>query len=360
MAISSFIKAKVKKAGPIGRVITRYNDLWSERKKLQNVNAGLQGKVQQLQDQNSNYVGQIQSLTQSLAAAQADIAAKVNQLAYFGEKPFVPNGHFYSPIPSKAEIARDHDKIFGTISDSIPGVDLNTAEQQRLLGEISAFYSDLPFTPASAEGLRYHYENPAYSYSDGILLNGMIRFLKPRRVIEIGSGYTSAMFLDTNERWFDNSIACTFIEPYPQLLYSLLKEGDADRIRVFPTRLQDVELSIFSELEANDILFIDSTHVSRVGSDVNYIFFQILPLLKPGVHVHFHDIFYPFEYPMPWIEEGRAWNELYLLRTFLQYNREFEIVLFNTYLEHFFTEFFERKMPLCLKNPGGSIWLRKR
>jgi hypothetical protein len=332
MPITSFLKEQVKKTLLVRRLISQRDDLSRECEGLRS---------------------QIQSLTQSLAEAHADIASKHDQLASFGEeRPFVPNGHFYSPVHSRAEVARDRIKIFGTVPESIPAVDLNTAEQKRVLEEISAFYSDLPFTPNPSEGLRYHYENSAYSYSDAILLNGMIRFLR--------SGYSSAMFLDTNERWFDNSISCTFIEPFPELLYSILKEGDLDRIRIFPTRLQDVELSVFSTLEANDILFIDSTHVSRVGSDVNYIFSQILPSLKSGVYVHFHDIFYPFEYPISWIEEGRAWNELYLLRAFLEYNHTFEIVLFNTYLEHFFTEFFERKMPLCLKNRGGSIWLRKK
>jgi predicted O-methyltransferase YrrM len=338
MAIPSFLKQQIKKAAPIQRLLAERDDLSTQSKGLLTTKAQLEKEVARL---------------------QSEIKSLRDELAWHGEKPFVPNGHFYSPIAPKAEIERDRQKIFGSIPESIPGIELNTAEQQRVLDEISTFYADLPFTEQATEGLRYRYENPAYSYSDAILLNGMIRRLKPKRVIEIGSGYSSAMLLDTNERWFDNAIACTFIEPYPDLLYSLLKKDDRERIRVFPTRLQEVDLSVFSELEANDILFIDSTHVSRVGSDVNYIFFQILPLLKQGVHVHIHDIFYPFEYPMPWIDQGRAWSELYVLRGFLQYNNAFDIVLFNTYMEHFFAKFFEEKMPLCMKNPGGSIWLRK-
>ena len=107
------------------------------------------------------------------------------------------------------------------------------------------------------------------------------------------------------------------------------------------------------------ILFVDSTHVAKVGSDVNHLFSEVLPILKPGVLVHIHDIFYPFEYPKSWIYEGRNWSEVYLLRAFLQFNECFKIVLFNTFLEHFHRDFFLRNMPLCLKNEGGSIWLKR-
>ena len=107
------------------------------------------------------------------------------------------------------------------------------------------------------------------------------------------------------------------------------------------------------------ILFIDSTHVSKIGSDVNSLLFDILPKLNRGVYVHFHDVFYPFEYPQEWVYQGLAWNEAYILRAFLQHNDAFKIVFFNTYLELFYREKFENSMPLCLKNPGGSIWLTK-
>jgi hypothetical protein len=112
--------------------------------------------------------------------------------------------------------------------------------------------------------------------------------------------------------------------------------------------------------EPGDFLFIDSTHVVKVGGDVTYLYFEVLPRLGPGVHVHIHDVFFPFEYPRGWIEEGRVWSEAYLLRAFLLHNREFEITLFNTFLQGRHPELFERHFPLALKNPGGSIWLRRR
>jgi len=117
---------------------------------------------------------------------------------------------------------------------------------------------------------------------------------------------------------------------------------------------------IFDALSSNDILFIDSTHVSKTGSDVNRILFDILPRLSRGVFIHFHDVFYPFEYPKEWVYEGRAWNEDYILRAFLEYNDAFEIVLFGTWLAKFERDLLREMMPMTLENPGGSLWLRKR
>lgn len=346
MSIKNVLKGAVKSLPPIKSLVLHRDQLLEERE-------GLLLEVEKVRSS-------VSDLHSAVSARDDAIRSLQEMLAVFGEgPPFVPNGHFYSPIASRSEIARDDAKIFTALPDSIPGIDLRVEQQLALLAELRKFYDDLPFADDKQVGLRYHYDNTAYSFSDGIFLNAMLRHLRPRRAIEIGSGFTSAMFLDTNERWLDNRVHLTFIEPYPDLLYSLLMEGDREKVIIHPSRLQDVDLQVFSELESGDILFIDSTHVSRVGSDVNYIFFQILPRLAPGVHIHFHDIFFPFEYPKTWILEGRAWNELYVLRAFLQFNSAFEIVLFNTYLEAKFPDYFLREMPLCMRNTGGSIWLRK-
>ena len=270
-----------------------------------------------------------------------------------------PPGHFYSPIASLPEIARDESKIFGDIPRIIPGVDLNESDQLKLLEELEPYYRTMPFQAHKTEGMRYHFENPAYSYSDAIFLHCMIRHLRPKNIIEVGSGFSSCATLDTNQLFFNNSISTTFIEPYPDLMLSLITDDDKNRITVIPHRLQDVSLTEFEKLEANDILFIDSTHVSKIDSDVNHIFFEILPSLRSGVYIHLHDIFFPFEYPKEWIFGGRSWTEIYMLRTFLQYNMKFRVILMNTFMEHFHESFFLEKMPLCLKNRGGSIWLRK-
>jgi predicted O-methyltransferase YrrM len=272
---------------------------------------------------------------------------------------FVPPGHFYSPIPNLGEVRKKEDVIFGRIPRSIPGIELNEQEQLSLLGQFKTYYDELPFKSYKSDGLRYFFENPSYSYSDAICLYCMLRYAKPNRIIEIGSGYSSCVMLDSNDLFFSGSIKLTCIEPFPDLLLSLIRPSDLDRIALIPQRVQDVELSQFEELGQNDILFIDSTHVSKIGSDVNWILFEILPRLSSGVYIHFHDVFYPFEYPKEWIYEGRAWTELYMLRSFLQFNTAFKIVFFNTFMEHFYETSFERDMPLCMRNRGGSIWIRK-
>ena len=128
---------------------------------------------------------------------------------------------------------------------------------------------------------------------------------------------------------------------------------------IVPKKFQDVESDEFMTLDEGDILFIDSTHVSRINSDVNHLFFEILPSLKKGVYVHLHDIFYPFEYPKDWVYEGRAWNESYILRAFLQYNSAFKIALFPDFLQRVHADKLGQHLPLTQKSRASSIWLQK-
>jgi hypothetical protein len=270
--------------------------------------------------------------------------------------PFVPIEHFYSPFPTNTDIEEYN---FSVLPDEISGIDLNVEEQFELLNEFEGYYKELPFTDEKTGGLRYYFLNGAYSYSDAIFLYCMLRHLKPQKIIEVGSGFSSCVTLDTNDLFLENSMNCTFIEPYPALLKSLLKGNDSSNIKIHESRLQDVSLDVFMNLRENDILFIDSTHVSKFKSDVNYVIHTILPSLAKGVYIHFHDVFYPFEYPKEWLMDGRAWNEQYILRAFLEYNRSFKIVLFNTYLESVFREKLINRFPLIYKETGGSIWIKK-
>jgi hypothetical protein len=246
-------------------------------------------------------VAQRDGLSTENAAIRCESEAIQHEIAALKKlQGFVPPGHFYSPIPDPDELQNIEGEIIGGTSRRVPGIELNDDEQLELLKQFSAFYREMPFKAERQEGLRYYFENPAYSYSDAILLHCMMRHLKPNRIIEVGSGFSSCMILDTNDLYFDRSISTTFIEPYPELLMSLLRDSDQEKVKTIPSRLQDVDLSEFDALEENDILFIDSTHVSKINSDVNRIFFDILPRLSSGVYVHFHDIFFPFEYPKEW------------------------------------------------------------
>jgi predicted O-methyltransferase YrrM len=273
-------------------------------------------------------------------------------------RTWVPPGHVLSPIHSIPEVKKCERELYA-ITRVMPGINLKEEEQLHLFDELRRYYPEQPFPAQKIATRRYWFENPAYSYSDAILLYCLMRHLRPRRIIEVGSGYSSCAMLDTNEIFFNHEIECTFIDPEPQLLRSLIREDDLSRITILEQQVQDVDLTLVSKLEKNDILFIDSSHVSKVGSDVNHIFFNMLPLLQSGVFVHFHDIFYPFEYPLDWVYEGRAWNETYLLRAFLQYNEQFEIQLFNTFIDWFHKQKYFSDMPLVQKNTGGSIWLKR-
>lgn len=238
-------------------------------------------------------------------------------------------------------------------------ININDIRQRELLEVFREFYEECPFPDEKSERYRYYFINNAYSYGDALFLYSMMRHFQPKNIIEIGSGYSSCVMLDTNDLFFKGQIEMMFIEPFPQLLCSLIKPGDDKKHQILSTPLQNVETSIFKKLTTNDILFIDSTHVSKLLSDVNRIFFEILPSLQQGVIVHFHDIFWPFEYPDEWIQEGRAWNEAYMLRAFLECNTSFEILLFTNYLHIKYCDWFEKHMPLHLKNTGGSLWIRK-
>jgi hypothetical protein len=272
---------------------------------------------------------------------------------------FVPPGHFYSPVPSIADIDAHRERMLGPQPAALAAIDLRLDEQVSLLDTFKPLYDEQPFPSERCADTRYWFENPSFGYGDGLALYCTLRVLEPARVIEVGSGWSSCVVLDTCERFLDWTPQITMIEPYPAQLHDLIRPDDASRFRLLDQPIQQVSLDEFRALESGDILFIDSTHVSRVGSDVNHEIFEVLPALAAGVYIHFHDIFYPFDYPQGWVEEGRGWTEAYLLRAFLEYNPDFEIVLFNHLLYQRFSHRFDADFPLWARNPGASFWLRK-
>ena len=271
-----------------------------------------------------------------------------------------PSGHFYSPIVDLGEFERDRERIYK--SRDLLGVDLNTAHQIEVFGELRDFIKSIPFSDASDGRHRYYYDNTSYGFGDACIFWGMLNRLKPRRIIEIGSGYTSALALDTIDI-LGLGTTCTFIEPYPKLLMDVAQPIDS-RHTVLETFVQAVDPSIVEALGPDDVLFIDSSHVVKSGSDVHFEITELLPRLRSGVVVHFHDVFYPFEYPYRWIAQQRkSWNELYFLHAFLIWNKAFSIEFFNHYFIHNHLSAFETVDPPTLArlrvNPGGGLWLRK-
>ncbi len=268
-----------------------------------------------------------------------------------------PPGHFYSPIPSKEDIRIGLSCSNGRLD--FPGIDLRTDAQRALLEQLAEYYPRLNFPRVPAPDFRFYLQNPSYGEYDAVLFACMVLHFKPARIIEVGSGFSSALMLDLNERFFGGGISLTMIEPHTERLLAIMRPGDSARAGVIERKVQDAPLDCFRTLQRGDILFIDSSHVSKVGSDVNHIVFQVLPILAPGVLVHFHDVSGNFEYPEDWLADGRAWNEMYLLRAFLMHNSAFEVLILSPQLRELNREFLRERMPLCLNGGGGQIWIRR-
>jgi len=297
----------------------------------------------------------VRSASKELASLQAELKK------WKGIQKFPP-GHFHSPVHDLADLGDLGEGNVRSAADSLEGIALNMSQQAELFATLSTFYGDCPF-PAekeSARNLRYFFENGFFSYSDGIILYCLLRYLKPRRYVEVGSGYSSCLVLDVNDAQPENRADCTFIEPYPDRLLDNIKVQDRSSVVLIQKKVQDVDLEVFEQLGSGDILFVDSSHVSKFSSDVNFLLFQVLPVLKSGVWVHFHDIFYPFEYPSEWLRRGWSWNEAYLLRAFLTCNSEFEIRMWGDALAALNPGLVRSLMPNCLLNTGASIWLQRK
>jgi predicted O-methyltransferase YrrM len=271
---------------------------------------------------------------------------------------FAPPGHFYSPLPDPAVVDQEGERLYAPPGDD--GVELRVDAQLALLRELAPIARAFDWPEERAPGRRFWLRNGYFEHGDAAILYAMLRHFRPRQVIEVGSGFSSALMLDVNERDLEGRMRLTFIEPYPDRLNALLRAADRATARVVRAPVQAVPLTEFDALAANDVLFIDSSHVAKAGSDVNHLLFHVLPRLRPGVVVHVHDAFWPFEYPAAWIREGRAWNELYALHAFLQYNSAFEVLLFDSQLAAVCPDVATRLVPQLAVNPGGSLWLRRR
>lgn len=211
---------------------------------------------------------------------------------------------------------------------------------------------------SSKQNRRYTVENQFFIEPDAFTLYSFVRCFQPKRIVEIGSGYSSALILDTVERFLDYSPELVFVEPHPDRLKKLLRSKDAESSRILEVAAQSLPMAEFSRLSPSDILFIDSSHVGKCGSDVLHLLFNVLPQLSRGVLVHIHDMFWPFEYPESWYQEGRCWNEAYLVRALLMFNSAFEILFWPSLLEARCPVEL-RKVTHYGKSAGGSLWLRR-
>ena len=272
-----------------------------------------------------------------------------------------PNGHFYSPVVNVEEVKLDAARIFANHRPM--AIDFNVDQQVKQLEALSRYFGEMPFADEAQPSIRYYFNNTSYGFGDACIYWGMLGHVRPSRIIEVGSGFTSALALDAIDH-FKLPTRCTFIDPNPELLLRVAAPI-APVHQVLAQRVQTIDPELVATLGANDLLFIDSSHVVKTGSDVHFELNELLPRLKPGVIVHFHDTFYPFEYPKPWvIEENFSWNELYVLQAFLMYNPAFRILYFNDFIGHNHADRIRNLLPRetysrVTLNPGGGLWLQR-
>jgi predicted O-methyltransferase YrrM len=271
-----------------------------------------------------------------------------------------PPGHFYSPVVDVTDV-HSIEAVRNRLRMPKPtGVALDVPAISAMMQRLAAQHRQFRFPRNHSPESRFYFDNPFFGCHDASVLFSMLLEFRPRRIVEVGCGHSSCLLLDTSEQFFEGALDLTLIDPSLDERKSMFGERGWSNARLINKPVQDVPLDVFECLEAHDILFLDSSHVCKTGSDVNHLFFRVLPLLKPGVLVHFHDILYPFEYLEEWVlKEKRSWNESYLLHAFLQYNSTFEILYWNNFVSHHLREDLARLMPLCLENEGGSIWLTR-
>ncbi len=268
--------------------------------------------------------------------------------------------HFYEPIPDTREL----NNVWLKNSELI-GLNMNEEGQINLLSYFSSKfkeeYESFPRYKTSVSS-QYYVHNGTFGSVDGEILYCMIRRFKPKRIIEVGSGsstYLSAQAIQKNKDEYGINADLIAIEPYPN---DILLKGFPGLSRLIAAKIQDVDLSEFERLEENDILFIDSSHVLKIGGDVQYEYLEILPRLNKGVIVHIHDIFLPAEYRREWIlKDHLFWTEQYLLQAFLTFNNCFKVLWGGSYMHLKYPEKLEKAFSTYNKLSvwPGSFWMKR-
>lgn len=275
-----------------------------------------------------------------------------------------PGGHFYSPVCDPKLLEQDRARLWPEPPVlTLPGIDFDDAGHVRILEDwFPRYIGDFDYPargPRDAQLTGYYTGNSQFTWLDARTLFVFLRALTPRRIIEVGSGYSSLLMADVNQRFLGGRVQIRCIEPFPR---PFLRTGVPGISEVIERPVQAVPLTLFTELDAGDILFIDSSHVSKTGSDVNHLVFEVLPRLAPGVLIHLHDIFLPAEYLEDWaVSENRSWNEQYLLRALLMHSTAFKPMFGCNYawLRHPDKVIRALALPDGQGFGGGSFWMRR-
>jgi Methyltransferase domain/CBS domain len=264
-----------------------------------------------------------------------------------------PN-HYYWPLNDLAFL-RENSQLW--ITNKLPaGIEWDLDGQEQLFRRVMQHAAELDHVRVSppAKPGEFIWENGVFFGGDAHAYYGLVRELKPQRVIEVGSGWSSLLLGRALEANMAPS-EVTLIEPEPN--WAVL--GDLPLgWQMIESKVQEVDIALFESLEPGDILFYDGSHCVRTASDVNWIFFEVLPRLAQGVWIHIHDINWPHDYPPEWIlDEGLSWNEQYLLQAFLMHNSAYRVRLAMNVL---WTQRANEVAPILPgRVPGGSVWLEK-
>jgi predicted O-methyltransferase YrrM len=272
-----------------------------------------------------------------------------------------PLDHYYSPVPDSRALAREpaRSRVWPATPRATPGIDWREPEQVALMQELAS-QSEMKFAADPTGDPRdYYASNAMFSPLDAWVLQGMLRHFRPRRMIEVGSGFSSLVAARVNREYLNGSLDYTCIEPYPPQYLAAGVEGIS---RLITKRVEELPLDPFLELRDGDVLFIDSSHAAKTGGDVVFLYEEVVPRLAPGVIVHIHDIFLPADYPPAWVFSGRAWNEQYLVRAFLAFNSAFRVLLGVAWLSLTRSDVLAATFPedpRQYEGSGGSLWIQR-
>jgi hypothetical protein len=275
------------------------------------------------------------------------------------KQAFAP-GHFYSPIVDPEALQSRRHVLWPTTAPEVIGIDFKEANQ-RFFAENDMRRAGASFDYGDAEGDpgRYHLNNGLFGGHDALALVAMLQKYRPKQIIEIGSGYSSLLIANelAQDPTHDAEFVC--VDPFPRPFIHDLRKKSGAISRLNAEKVEELPVSFFSGLEANDVLFIDSSHVAKTGSDVNFLFFEVLPRLAPGVVIHIHDIFLPCDYPAHWVLDlGFCWNEQYLLRALLMRSTAFEVLFGSAFAELAFPELLKMAWRRDVSG-GSSFWMRR-
>jgi hypothetical protein len=297
----------------------------------------------------------------SAVASPAKIQMYLNRAGYTVAR----SADYYSPLASVSDLKSTFERWHRP--SALKGIEYDLEDMKATISDLLCRYLREFSEIAPYERLQRAGFGPGYTAVDALTLYMMIRHLKPRRYIEVGSGLSTyycslAAARNVSE---GHPLAITCIEPYPfEKLHTI------SNIDIIAKQVQDVELSLFGALQKDDVLFIDSSHVLKIDGDVPFLYLEVLPALSAGVVVHIHDVPFPYNIPYPpqlWVfgqEWPMLWNEAMVVQAFLSFNTKFQVIMSTPLIRYYDEDFLRKSIPIYEsvdQNPYtfSSLWLKR-